>query len=718
MKTTIHGRVEWRPYFAVKAAIFSALLLLTTSSATAAGAAGWTPLTHRPSVDSIQLMILMTDGSIMMHTFDDIQTWVKLTPDAKGSYVNGTWVTLGKMITPRLYFASQVLQNGNLWVMGGEYTGPFQDANWGSQAEIYNPLKNSWTEAASYPPQTGCGDVDVTSSVNLTAGSASVDGIYSTFRMLPGWTVTGPGIPDQATVVQVESPTRVRLSAAATVSGPAVATFEGEPTSCFGDDPSILVPGHKILAGNLLGPQTYLYSIADNTFTPSGTKVYAEDSSDEEGWAGLPSGQILTYDLFQSIATNTGYAEKYTPSTGLWTSISPADGTAKGTLPVLSDPSLGYELGPILRLLDGRMLVIGANQHTAFYTPSTNTWAPGPDMRADLTGPGGTIGNALFGADDAAAAILPNGHVYLTADAGPNPISLAAGTKAGSASVTLPTTAGLQSTWSVAQADHRHTTIPRGAVIYSVDSPTSITLGTFDSSGNLVTLNALQTQENLGLVLGGVFSSPTQLFDFNPSAGTMTPIAAPAGSLFASEPAFLSRMLVLPTGQLLLSDSSNQLYVYTPSESAPEWLRPAIFDVDYTGDGVFKLTGTRLNGQSAGASYGDDDQMDENYPIVRLENPVTGNVYYCRTTNWNSVRVGGNRPETVDFTLNPAVTPGRYELTVVGAGIASRAVGIRIRAEELVKSDEAPVQVPTASSTLTRASIKRTRVPTPIHRQH
>ena len=43
-------------------------------------------------------------------------------------------------------------------------------------------------------------------------------------------------------------------------------------------------------------------------------------------------------------------------------------------------------------------------------------------MLADLTGPGGTIPNALFGADDAAAAILPNGHVYLTADPGPNPV--------------------------------------------------------------------------------------------------------------------------------------------------------------------------------------------------------------------------------------------------------------------------------------------------------
>ncbi len=177
-------------------------------------------------------------------------------------------------------------------------------------------------------------------------------------------------------------------------------------------------------------------------------------------------------------------------------------------------------------------------------------------------------------------------------------------------------------------------------------------------------------------------------------------------------------MLVLPTGQLLLSDSSNQLYVYTPRGSAPPSLRPTISDVDYIGDGVFKLTGTRLNGQSAGAAYGDDDQMDENYPIVRLEDPTTGNVYYCRTTNWDSVRVGDNRRETVDFTLNSAVTPGRYELTVVGAGIASQAVRIRIRADELMDVGEEPSQLATPSSTLAEAPIKPMRVPKPVHSHH
>jgi hypothetical protein len=282
--------------------------------------------------------------------------------------------------------------------------------------------------------------------------------------------------------------------------------------------------------------------------------------------------------------------------------------------------------------------------------------------------------------------------------------------------VSLPTTAGLQSTWSVAQADGKNTTIPPGTVIYRVDSPTSITLGTYDSSGNLVTINAQKTQGNIKLVLGGVFSSPTQLFDFDPNAETMTPIAGPAGSILPSEPAYPTRMLILPTGQLLLSDSSNQLYVYTPEGSAPASLRPAISHVQYTGDGVFRLTGTRLNGQSAGASYGDDDQMNENYPIVRLQHPTTGNVYYCRTTNWSSVSVGGNQPQSVNFTLNSAIRPGSYELTVVGAGIASRAVQIQITADEVEETGRESVQPPSASRTSTTAPIKLTRIPARIHR--
>jgi hypothetical protein len=134
---------------------------------------------------------------------------------------------------------------------------------------------------------------------------------------------------------------------------------------------------------------------------------------------------------------------------------------------------------------------------------------------------------------------------------------------------------------------------------------------------------------------------------------------------------------------------------------------------------VFKLTGVQLNGQSEGAAYGDDDQMNENFPIVRLEDPSSGKVYYCRTTNWSSVSVGFTGPETVDFTLNSAVRPGSYKLTVVGAGIASQSARIQITPRELIQRSGAVAQLSTASSLVAApaaAPVKPRRIPTPLHR--
>ena len=59
------------------------IALLTASPASEVHPATWTPLAHKPSVNSIGTMVLLTDGSVMMESYDDIQTWIKLTPDAK-----------------------------------------------------------------------------------------------------------------------------------------------------------------------------------------------------------------------------------------------------------------------------------------------------------------------------------------------------------------------------------------------------------------------------------------------------------------------------------------------------------------------------------------------------------------------------------------------------------------------------------------------------------
>ncbi|HZU21642.1 MAG TPA: kelch repeat-containing protein, partial [Terriglobales bacterium] len=629
----------------------------------------WQLLTTPAPTPYLDVMLLMPDGSVMMLSANDNQTWVKLSPDAYGSYVNGTWSTVGPMNIPRLYFASQVLQDGRVWVTGGEYTGPYYDSNIAGSGEIYNPATNTWTWTANYPIcQPGPRTVNVTSDVVLSAGSPVVTGIYSTDRIQPGWSVTGGGIPAGTQVVSVDSAKQVTISNNATASGPSTVRFRGRTSTCVGDEPSALLPGGNILVGSIFTPTPYIYSLATNTYRPAATKVNS-DRSDEEGWAVLDDGRVLNYDLFASVSKNNGYAELYDPVANAWTDISPANGVARGTLPVLTSAALGFELGPPLRLLDGRIMVVGANQHTALYTPSSNTWAPGPDMIAPLSNAFGTL-TANYGADDAPAAALPNGHLIIGTDAGPNPVVLAGTTTAGSPVVTgIPSTAGLQAYWGVSG-----TGIARGSQIASVDSANQVTL-TFNATAS----------GTANITYGGVFSSPMVLFDFDPNTGTMTPMNAPDPNL-PYIPAFITRMLVLPTGQLLFNDSSNQPWVYTPDGAPPDSARPVISSVTANGDGSYTLAGTQLNGQSAGAAYGDDAQMNENYPIVRLQtamphdaicdpNAHNCRVYYARTSNWSSVAVGGgSTPQTVKFTLPAGIPSGKYKLTVTGAGVSSTPV--------------------------------------------
>jgi Kelch motif protein len=579
---------------------------LLTGWASPSNAQSWTPLVNL-SPDFAGTMMLLTDGSVMVQGYPgtvgttrfDGSNWMRLMPDATGSYINGTWSNLASMSTPRLYFASRNLPSGKVWLLGGEYAGPGLPATWSATGEVYDPLTNTWSPIASYPPEPGC---------------PLMNGV--------------------------------------------------RPPACFGDDPSMLLPGGLILAGDLLTNTPHIYNIATNTWSPAGSKVYA-DSSDEESWVKLPDGTILTYDIFQSVNTGGQYAEKYDPVTNTWSSVSPSDGTAFGFIPQLSSAAVGFELGPLVRLQDGRILALGATGHTALYTVSSNTWTAGPDIMGTLS-----CGLRIFGVDDGPAAVLPSGHVLFAADAGPNLITSSGNTTTGSMIITnIPSTSCFTVGWAVAG-----TGIPSGARITSVDSATQIH----------ISVNATATNTGIALRFGGVFSNPTQLFDFDPAADTISPVSpALADPNLPGSPAFPTRMLILPTGQVLFNDNGRRLYVYTPAGAADPVVRPSITSITDSA-GVFTLGGKQLNGQSAGSVYGDDVESDENFPIVRLRS-ASGQMFYARTTNWSTTGVAtGSTPETVDFTLpSTLTTPGTYSVQDVGAGIGSFPVYVNITAAEI-----------------------------------
>jgi hypothetical protein len=343
------------------------------------------------------------------------------------------------------------------------------------------------------------------------------------------------------------------------------------PLSTFGDAPSAMLPDGTVLGAWQSGTQTYIYHPLTNTWTPTGSKL-RNDQSSEESFVKLPDDSILTYDIWSTIQTGVGHAQRYVPSTGAWVDA--------GTPPNnLSSTAVGHEMGPALLLPDGRVIYFGATGKTACYDPSTNLWTAGPDIPRDAL-------SRPQGADDTPAAMLPNGKILL-----------------------------------------------------AVDRP--------------------------------LFNGPTKIYEFDPSTDTYTDVTPPSSIINLNTVAYVTRMLVLPTGEVLVTNgSSNRLAVYTPDGAPdPSWL-PTISSITGNGDGTFTLTGTQLNGLSEGACYGDDAEMSSNYPIVRITDSA-GNVLYTRTYNWSSTGVAtGSTPETTQFTL-PAGIVGSYSVTVIANGIAS-----------------------------------------------
>jgi hypothetical protein len=90
------------------------------------------------------------------------------------------------------------------------------------------------------------------------------------------------------------------------------------------------------------------------------------------------------------------------------------------------------------------------------------------------------------------------------------------------------------------------------------------------------------------------------------------------------------------------------------------------------------ITGKLFNGISEGASYGDDWQMNTNYPVIRAVSS-TGKVLYARTYNWNSTGVmRGNSPDTAYITPPNGLGHGTYSVYLTANGFASDAFVVNV----------------------------------------
>ncbi len=193
--------------------------------------------------------------------------------------------------------------------------------------------------------------------------------------------------------------------------------------------------------------------------------------------------------------------------------------------------------------------------------------------------------------------------------------------------------------------------LPNGDVLFAVSMTPSYT----DANGNY---------------------GPTKIYEYNPTAPVASSLTdvTPNIAALTNWPGYTTRMLVLPSGQVLFDYGVNQLYAYTPDGAPQAAWQPSVTSVVANGNNLYTLSGTQLNGLSAGASYGSPAEMDENFPIVELKSG-SGTVYFARTFNWSSTGVAtGSTPETTQFSLPANLPQGTYSLSVVADGIASQPI--------------------------------------------
>jgi hypothetical protein len=85
----------------------------------------------------------MTDGTVLVHDAGG-KDWYRLKPDGNGRYDTAgvAWSGPFSMANTRQFYASGVLTDGRVFVLGGEYSSAGNDTPLG---EIFDPQNNTWS---------------------------------------------------------------------------------------------------------------------------------------------------------------------------------------------------------------------------------------------------------------------------------------------------------------------------------------------------------------------------------------------------------------------------------------------------------------------------------------------------------------------------------------------------------------------------------------------
>ena len=319
----------------------------------------WTALNHL-APENLQLCLLLPDATVMCNGFVDHQ-WFRLTPDAKGSYVNGTWTTLAPMHYSRFGMQSQVLPDGRVLVSGGEGT----DGN--DNSEIYQPSTNTWTVLPSpFPNFLGWSD---SQSALLPNGNVITSPVlYGTG--IDGYNGPPPTPAGSFNITEIFDVTSNTWS-----TGP-------ESTNSFGpnfgqqDESSwVVLPDQSILTIDINSTHSQRYIPSIGQWISDATAPLLWNVSEGEIGAALllPNGSVF----YAGANGKTGF---HKPSGNL----SPGTWTNGPNLPILNGNQLVCDDMPAAMMANGKILMVlgtagSVGLTTAYYYEfdyTTNTFAP------------------------------------------------------------------------------------------------------------------------------------------------------------------------------------------------------------------------------------------------------------------------------------------------------------------------------------------------------
>jgi hypothetical protein len=522
----------WRRCAALSLALFT---LLTVSWHAEAGT--WAALANPPPA-GLNNSLLLSDGTVICG--DGGQNWYRLTPDIHGSYVNGTWTQIASTTYTRLFYSSQVLTNGNVYVAGGE------DGTGTAHAELYDTLANSWS-VISQPSGANYSDADskMLPGGNVLQGTTGhAVYIYNTAQNV---IVTGPsaiGTQDEACWVRLPNDNVLTIDTGSKNSEHYVPSLnewvaDGNlPVAVYGFGAELgaafVLPNGKVFQ---LGatPHTAIYT-PGSSLTAAGSWVAGADIPNSLGQVDAPAAMMANGKILCDVGPTNGFNGpisffEYDYSANSFAQVNGPTGTTYNDAPFASS---------MLDLPDGNILFIGGQGTKSLYVytpggtplaagkPVINSITQNGDGSFHLTGTGlnGISGGAAYGDDWQMDTSYPlvrltagNGNVYYARTFNWNNTTIMTGSKVVTTEFSVPA--------SVPDGSYSLVVIANG----NSSSSVSFTVGNLaNGTYKIINLNSGLAVDVKGL--NTTNGSPVQQYAYNGGANQQWTVTSLGGSTY------------------------------------------------------------------------------------------------------------------------------------------------------------------------------------------